>query len=251
MKDMSSGLMVIEMNPSLWIELGDCPNIEFPTNGGSYLWKELNQNNGWRLQYNYLTGLSRILDDNNIRKAWGSPAVMEEKFKRLTRKEFLEPGDVVGVLRKSALNMYEHYAVYIGNSRVVHYSGNNADFSGEVTVQEDTLQHFLKKDDNYFVLFFDKSFTSPRKIQVRTSFNFNDMEYENRLLLGKKKDWKIYSPKETVERALSKVGEGKYNLVTNNCEHFAVWCKTGVAESFQVKRVVNTIFDMRRIGDMT
>lgn len=251
MKDMFSGLMKIDNNLLICMELGDCPNIEFPTNGGGVLWKELNRKNGWRLQYNCLTGLSRILDENNIRKAWGSPDVMSEKFKRLTRKEFLEPGDVVGVLRKNALNLYEHYAVYIGDGKVVHYSGNNADFNGEVTVQEDSLQHFLKKDDNYFVLFFEKSLSSPRKIQVRTSFNFNDMEYENRLLLGSKKDWKIYSPKETVERALSRVGESKYNLVTNNCEHFAIWCKTGVAESFQVKRVVNTILDMRRIGDMT
>ena len=251
MKDMSSGLMKIDNNLSFCMELGDCPNIEFPTNGGGVLWKELNRKNGWRLQYNCLTGLSRILDENNIRKAWGSPAVMSEKFKRLTRKEFLEPGDVVGVLRKNALNMYEHYAVYIGDGKVVHYSGNNTDFKGEVMVQEDSLQHFLKKDDNYFVLFFEKSLSSPRKIQVRTSFNLNDTAYENQLLFGSKKKWKLYSAKETVERALSRVGEKNYNLVTNNCEHFAIWCKTGVAESFQVKRVVNTILDMQRIGDMT
>lgn len=245
----SSGFKLIENNMPLLMELGDCPNIELPTSGGGCLWKELNKKNGWKLQYNYLTGLSRILDKNNIRKAWGSPAVMEEKFKRLTRPEFLEPGDVVGVVRKRALNMYEHYCVYIGEGKVVHYSGNNADFNGEVIVQVDTLRNFLKTDDDYFVLFFDKTFSSPRKIQVRTSFNFNDIEYENRLLLGSKRDWKIYSPKETVERALSRVGERKYNLVTNNCEHFAVWCKTGVQESFQVKRVVNTLCDIRQIGD--
>ena len=28
-------------------------------------------------------------------------------------------------------------------------------------------------------------------------------------------------------RAQSKIGEEKYNLVTNNCEHFAMWCITG------------------------
>lgn len=247
MKDMSSGLMKIENNLSFCMELGDCPNIEFPTNGGGILWKELNRKNGWRLQYNCLTGLSRILDENNIRKAWGSPAVMQEKFKRLTRGEFLELGDVVGVLRK---NMYEHYAVYIGEGKVVHYSGNNADFNGEISIQVDTLKRFLKNDDDYFVLFFDKSLATPRKIQVRTAFNLNDMAYENQLLFGEKKNRKVYSAKETVERALSRVGEKNYNLVTNNCEHFAIWCKTGVAESFQVKRVVNTILDMRRIGDM-
>lgn len=242
MQDRFSDLKVIENNLSLYLELGDCPNIEFPTNGGGLLWKNSKQKNGWKLQYNYLTGLSRILDENNIRKAWGSPVVMEEKFKRLTRADFLEPGDVVGVVRKKALNMYEHYAVYIGENKVVHYSGNGADFGGSVLVQIDSLKNFLKEDDDYFVLLFDKAFVAPRKIQVRTSFNLNDVNYENILFLGEKKKWKIYSSQETVERALSKVGEAKYDLVLNNCEHFAIWCKTGVSESYQVKRVVKRVF---------
>lgn len=239
MWDKSSGL-IIENKSFGYIELGDCPNIEFVTNGGSLIWKETQKKNGWKLQYNYVTGLSRILDENNIRKAWGSPVVMEEKFKRLTRSEFLEPGDVVGVVRKKALNMYEHYAVYIGEGKVIHYSGNEADFNGRVYVQEDTLEHFLKDDDDYFVLFFDKSFAAPRKIQVKTAFNLNDVGFEYQLHL--KEEYKVYSPKETVERALSKIGEDKYNLLLNNCEHFAIWCKTGVSESYQVKRVINMLF---------
>ena len=31
----------------------------------------------------------------------------------------------------------------------------------------------------------------------------------------------------TLERAKSRMGEQKYNLLFNNCEHFANWCKTG------------------------
>ncbi|MCS6851022.1 MAG: lecithin retinol acyltransferase family protein [Gemmataceae bacterium] len=41
-------------------------------------------------------------------------------------------------------------------------------------------------------------------------------------------------PKKVVARALSCVGKRGYNLFTNNCEHFATWCKTGHAESSQV-----------------
>jgi hypothetical protein len=37
-----------------------------------------------------------------------------------------------------------------------------------------------------------------------------------------------------VERALSRVGERRYSLSGNNCEHFASWCATGVAVSQQV-----------------
>jgi hypothetical protein len=53
----------------------------------------------------------------------------------------------------------------------------------------------------------------------------------------KKNDIKIYSDEETVERAFSRLGEKEYNLVINNCEHFAMWCKTGVSVSYQVKKV--------------
>ena len=31
----------------------------------------------------------------------------------------------------------------------------------------------------------------------------------------------------TLQRAMSRIGEQNYNLLFNNCEHFASWCKTG------------------------
>ncbi|MFB2936022.1 lecithin retinol acyltransferase family protein [Aerosakkonemataceae cyanobacterium BLCC-F154] len=37
-----------------------------------------------------------------------------------------------------------------------------------------------------------------------------------------------------VRRAESRLGERKYNLLFNNCEHFATWCKTGINFSQQV-----------------
>ena len=44
----------------------------------------------------------------------------------------------------------------------------------------------------------------------------------------------FYGPRETVQRARSKIGKGGYNLFTHNCEHFAIWCKTGQLESTQL-----------------
>lgn len=41
-------------------------------------------------------------------------------------------------------------------------------------------------------------------------------------------------PERVVERAMSRLGERKYDLLTNNCEHFATWCKTGRNESEQL-----------------
>lgn len=44
-----------------------------------------------------------------------------------------------------------------------------------------------------------------------------------------------YIADAVVEKAESRLGEQEYNLLFNNCEHFASWCKTGVSESSQVK----------------
>ena len=59
---------------------------------------------------------------------------------------------------------------------------------------------------------------------------------------------RCYDPETVVSRANSRLGERKYRPVTNNCEHFALWCKTGISSSEQVNNVkdaskvaVNTI----------
>lgn len=38
-----------------------------------------------------------------------------------------------------------------------------------------------------------------------------------------------------IRRAQSRLGERKYNLLFNNCEHFATWCKTGISDSKQIR----------------
>lgn len=43
-----------------------------------------------------------------------------------------------------------------------------------------------------------------------------------------------FIPDVVIRRAESRLGEQKYNLLFNNCEHFANWCKTGVSYSQQV-----------------
>jgi hypothetical protein len=42
---------------------------------------------------------------------------------------------------------------------------------------------------------------------------------------------------EVVCRARSLLGNEAYDLRTNNCEHFAVWCKTGVSQSRQMEHL--------------
>lgn len=52
---------------------------------------------------------------------------------------------------------------------------------------------------------------------------------------------KCFDADTVVLNAQSRLGERKYNVVTNNCEHFALWCKTGISSSEQVKNAEKDI----------
>lgn len=64
------------------------------------------------------------------------------------------------------------------------------------------------------------------------------------------KEWdKVYVEKhcslpisEIVERANSRVGEKGYNLLSNNCEHFARWCCDGEWKSKQADALITRLF---------
>jgi hypothetical protein len=96
---------------------------------------------------------------------------------------------------------YTHHGIYVGQGRVVHYSG----FSGVWQcgpVEEVSLPRFAA--------------AHPVRIV--------DHEVSP------------YSPQEIVRRARSRIGENDYRLLTNNCEHFCNWCLCGVSRSAQVDR---------------
>ena len=61
------------------------PNIPFPTLGGHVMWNELAECKGWRLQQNMLTQHCRILDPNNIRRAWGGKEALKKLFRELNK----------------------------------------------------------------------------------------------------------------------------------------------------------------------
>jgi pimeloyl-ACP methyl ester carboxylesterase len=50
------------------------PNLALPTLGGSQLWADLALDGGWRVQRHVWTGHARLLDEDNVRRAWGSEA---------------------------------------------------------------------------------------------------------------------------------------------------------------------------------
>jgi Lecithin retinol acyltransferase len=43
---------------------------------------------------------------------------------------------------------------------------------------------------------------------------------------------------EVVRRARLRLGENRYHVLTNNCEHFCEWCVRGEHRSYQVDDVI-------------
>ena len=145
-------------------------------------------------------------------------------------------GDVIRVNR----GLYSHYGVYVADSNhVIHYTGATGpeDFNG--IVRETTLAEFLNGAENFSVCNFPERPQNDSRLLARKKgglFQLWQLFKAIRL-----KDYHLYSGEETVQRARSKLGEGGYNLALNNCEHFAVWCKTGGKDSSQVDHIIDII----------
>ncbi|MGI9558377.1 MAG: lecithin retinol acyltransferase family protein [Thermodesulfobacteriota bacterium] len=110
----------------------------------------------------------------------------------------LQKGDVIKVWR----DIYWHFGIYVGNNKVIHFSGQKRDKLCAV-VKKTSLSSFAK------------------------GAGVNIVEYDG-----------SRSPNEVVRYAESQLGRGGYNLVFSNCEHFARECKTGEGRSEQVEGVV-------------
>lgn len=98
--------------------------------------------------------------------------------------------------------LYKHHGIDCGDGTVIHYRKPSE------TIERTSLETFARGNPVYVTQYGD---------------GFG------------------YIPDVVVERAESRLGEQKYNLLFNNCEHFASWCKTGVSKSEQVDNFVPSI----------
>lgn len=90
-------------------------------------------------------------------------------------------------------------------------------------------------DENTIIQFGmpDNAGVSPDMIQVMTTDidTFAGGEFVEKGVVEPSDKSQRRSPKETVELALSRVGETGYDILTNNCEHFAMECYFGKKSS--------------------
>jgi hypothetical protein len=94
---------------------------------------------------------------------------------------------------------YLHHGIYAGNGRVIHYGGFSRMFRSR-PVEEVSLDEFALG----------------RGLEVKT--------------------WVApkFTGTDVITRARSRLGEDRYRLLSNNCEHFAEWCIGGTSRSAQV-----------------
>lgn len=66
-------------------------NLATPTGGGKQFWTDRLVHHGWRIQQNVYTGHCRLLDDNDVRRAWGTRDQCQKAFDRLRVELALPP----------------------------------------------------------------------------------------------------------------------------------------------------------------
>lgn len=110
---------------------------------------------------------------------------------------------------------YDHHGIYIGEEKVIHYSGSPSNLKNAI-IEETSLDKFIE------VTIAGETF--PCKTLI------------------KEEKYGKFSRKEVVKRAKSRIGERQYNLITNNCETFCNWCITGQNKSNQVTNAVESFF---------
>jgi Lecithin retinol acyltransferase len=93
-----------------------------------------------------------------------------------------------------------HHGIYVGDGKVVHYGALMYDIIRK-PVEEVTLAQFA----------------------------------EGRPVFVVEHGEECVATDEAIRRARSRLGEKRYRLLSNNCEHFVEWCLHGVHRSFQAE----------------
>jgi hypothetical protein len=98
---------------------------------------------------------------------------------------------------------FTHHGIYVGGGRVVHYAGLCRRLHVGPVEEVDLV-----------------AFAADHAVSVRIDAHAR------------------YAPAEVVRRARSRLGEDRYRIASNNCEHFCTWCLRGEGRSEQVERLL-------------
>jgi len=139
-------------------------------------------------------------------------------------------GDHIYVER--AWGLYSHHGIDCGDGSVIHFQGPDP---MRARVKRSSLEEF-RGEGGVKVL---RESEEP----ARGSIQGFVTEWLDRRSDRLQTPDLTSSPDAVVARAESRLGEGEYDLVFNNCEHFANWCRTGRSYSDQSDRMLAPVLD--------
>lgn len=146
------------------------------------------------------------LISTNVFPTYEVPCIPREK--EIWVQKTPQKGDHIRVQRMNGL--YAHHGIYVSDEEVIHFTGKDddsiLDWSKPEVIQTD-LAYFLKGGT----------------LEVK---EYTDEEFAD-----------LYSPEQIVTYARACLGDKGYNLIFNNCEHFANVCTLGRFRSHQVEKV--------------
>lgn len=160
----------------------------------------------------------------------------KKRKEEFDKKERAEVGDIIGVLRSFYGVVYEHYGIYIGDGEVIHFTKSD----GKNTIIKTSMKKFMesnKSSNRYFILDCEPEIKDINSSSIDKYIKKSVNEFGPSLPAVFRKPVEIYSPEDTVNRAKQYIGEQGYNLLVKNCEHFAIWCKTGLKYSYQIDMI--------------
>jgi hypothetical protein len=123
----------------------------------------------------------------------------------------LARGDHLFVWRRYRGVPFQHHAIDLGDGTVVHFADADGGAAGP------------GRDFRQFEI-------------IRTSIDVIRSGGADRVHVVSHRE--RLDREETAARALQQVGRGGYDLVFDNCEHFALWCVCGSETSRQVESVI-------------
>ena len=130
-------------------------------------------------------------------------------------------GDHIRVKRMHGI--YTHHGIYVSDNEVIHFTGTDDD-----SIMDSSKNRVISSDLNFFL--------KGGELEVK---EYTDEEFQD-----------LYAPDQIVAYARSCIGDGDYNVIFNNCEHFANVCTLGRFRSHQVERLLQNkgVDDMSIFG---
>jgi len=175
-------------------------------------------------------------DRSSNAKSGGRKILMAEEYSaskyvdyNLNTYNLMRPGDLVEFHR----GLYTHWGVAIGDGKIIHLSGDEDDgLSANIGGKIGSVSGSV----------FTISGVNFQTAKVKCD-DFWDIARKSKADVNNSKDEYIRADAEhvIVKRALSRMGTIGYNMLWSNCEHFASWCRYGMAWSEQVDKVMRVI----------